>query len=322
MSVPDRIDEPHPQETHIKSREQWLELRKCNVGASEVAALFGCQPAYAMSHYTLWHVKRGDIPEPTVDGERPAWGFRLEDAIAEAAAEKLGITSYRRSGYWRHKTVPGLGCTPDFICENGSRLLECKNVDWLVYRKQWDGEPPKHILLQAQTQMACTGADIVDVCGLVGGNDLKTFPIERRPKIVTAIEARILDFWESIANGKEPPIDDTVSTAETVQALFPHDNGDDALEDMRHDSELPNLCASLTHVSATRRDAQKEERRLKSLILAKMAHRRAGFCDGFTIRAVEVDPQPEVIVTAEMVGQSVGGRSGFRKVSVKEVEIG
>lgn len=322
MSVTDRIDQPRAGETPIASREQWLELRRKNIGGSEVAALFGCQPAYAMSHYTLWHVKRGDIPEPTFDGERPAWGLRLEDAIAAAASEKLGITSYRRAGYWQHPTVPGLGCTPDFICEDGIRLLECKNVDWLVYRKQWGGEPPKHILLQAQTQMACTGADLVDVCGLVGGNDLKTFPIERRPKIIAAIEARVLDFWESMANGKEPPIDDTTSTAASVQALFPHDNGDDAPADMRHDNELPDLCARLAHVSETRLEAQKEERRLKSSLLAKLGNRSAAYAQGFLVRATRTPDVPPFVITEELIGETFGGRKGYVTISVKEMENG
>ena len=55
------------------TREAWLDLRKGYVGASSVAALFGCQADYQDSLYALWHIKAGLAPERDVSGPRRTW---------------------------------------------------------------------------------------------------------------------------------------------------------------------------------------------------------------------------------------------------------
>ena len=109
----------------IRSQEHWHELRSRNVGASEVAALFGCQPDYAMSHYTLWHVKAGRMDPPEINGERPKWGLRLEKVIAEAWGERNGVHDLliNRCPYISHPTVRGMGCTPDFLIGDDGLLV-------------------------------------------------------------------------------------------------------------------------------------------------------------------------------------------------------
>ncbi len=54
---------------------EWHAQRARNVGASEIAALFGVQPDYALSHYALWHVKAGKAPPPV-------GGLNTRDALA------------------------------------------------------------------------------------------------------------------------------------------------------------------------------------------------------------------------------------------------
>lgn len=213
-------------EATFATREEWLALRRTTVGASEVAALFGAQPPYAMSHYALWQAKAGRIPEPDAGGERPRWGLLLEEAIMAGAAERNGWKHYRRCGYVYHPTIAGMGCSPDFVLLDGPAgapiaAVEAKNADWLIHRRQWGDEPPLHILLQAQHQMACTGLGICHVEALVGGNDLRDYPIERRPTVIAEIERRVAAFWASIREGKEPPIDGSESTAAAVAALYP-----------------------------------------------------------------------------------------------------
>jgi predicted phage-related endonuclease len=302
----------------IRNPEHWHDLRAGHVGGSEVAALFGVQPDYAMSHWTLWQVKSGRMAPPFVDSERPKWGRRLEAVIAEAVAEERGwhihaMTDYHAKGR--------LGATLDFQAYERPELpgaLEIKNADWLVHKRQWsDGEPPPHILLQLQTQLAVTGWQWGAVACLVGGNHLEIYRYDRRPKLIAEIEARVAAFWESIEAGKEPPIDGSDSTAAALKALFPEALDDEV--DMSADNELPAACASYLHAAAARREAEKAEAAARNVIVAKLGDHGRAICEGFRVSAPAVPASPDKIITAAMVGTVVKGRSGYRRLNVKEL---
>lgn len=306
------------REVPITSRDQWLELRRGNVGASEVAALFGCSPF--LSEYAMFQIKSGRIPEPELNGERPKWGLRLEDAIISAFVEETGSAyAYRRAGYVQHATVEGLGCTPDFFLVDRDavpvEVAETKNVDWLVHKRQWGGEPPAHILLQAQAQLACAGLDVVTVVALVGGNELKHYRFERRPKIIAEIERRVAAFWQSIRDGREPPVDGSDSTAAAIKALYPGDDGDDEPVDMRGDNHLPGLCASYQAFAAQRKEAEGHEQVYRNAIMAKVGEHRTVFCDGWTIRRSVTAAKPD---RPAEPGDVIKGRAASCRLNVKE----
>jgi hypothetical protein len=130
-------------------------FRREHVGASEVAALFDASPY--LTHFELWHRKRGNIATPDfmADGmpnnERIEAGIRLEPAIIEWACDKWGYE--RRETPLHLSNGKGLGGHPDQLVtdpERGPGLLEIKTADWLVAKK-WGDEPPLHYLLQAQS---------------------------------------------------------------------------------------------------------------------------------------------------------------------------
>ena len=242
------------------------------------------------------------------------------------AAERNGWEHYRRCGYVYHPAVEGMGCSTDFLLLDGPAgtpiaAVEAKNADWLIHRRQWGDEPPLHILLQAQHQMACTGLGICHVVALVGGNDLHCYPIERRHSIIAEIERRVAAFWGSIRDGKEPPIDGSESTAAAVAALYPHDDGEDEPLDMSADNALPDLCANLLTATALRRQYEAAEREAKSSILAKVRSAKAALCNGYRISAPEVRGTPDRTITEADVGQVIRGRASHRRLSVREYAI-
>lgn len=299
---------------------EWHAARAKTVGASEVAALFGCQPAYANSHYTLWMVKAGRMPPPEVTGSRPKWGLRIEEAIGAAVAEERGW-DVRRADWTPHPDVLGLACSPDFIAwfdGNDYGPLETKNVDWLIHRRQWRGEPPLHIELQLQTQLACLEAKHGAIASLVGGNELKVYEFERRPKIIAEIEQRVTEFWRSIAEGREPPIDGSESTARTVSGLWPDDDGVDVPADLSADNELPGMCQRYLWAAHERKEAEKVEREARSAILDKVRDHRRALCQGFSISAPAIAGKPDSIITPDMVGEEIKGRASSRRLTVKE----
>lgn len=256
----------------FETREAWLAARQKNIGGSEIACLFNCQADYQQSHYALWQIKSGRIPSVDTAGERPAWGLRLEAAIAEGAAAKHGW-AIEKGGYVPHPTVPGMACTLDFVIAKAeghltTGALEIKNVDWLQHKRQWQDEPPLHIELQLQHQLACTGYEWGAVVCLVGGNQLaEPYYFERRPKIINEIEKRITVFWASVAASKEPPTDGAGTTAAAIAALFPeHVPGKDV--ELDGNNEFPERWATLKQAKADRIAAEKAEQASKSWLMA------------------------------------------------------
>lgn len=302
----------------IHDSPEWHALRAKNVGGSEVAALFDCQPAYALSRYALWHVKAGNTPAPEVNSIRAVWGLRMEAAIADAAAEQE-IWKIRKGGYVTDMTTPGLGCTLDWVIEadpdeHGPGCMEVKNADWLIHKRQWtDEEPPLHILLQLQHQLAATGYSWGVVACLVGGNDLRLYRYKARPKLIADIRRRVTEFWASIAEGKEPKPDGSDGAAAIMRALYPEIV--DEIADLTNDNELPALCADLLNQTEARKKAEEAEADLKAQIMGKLGTSGKARTQGFFIN---LSVTPENPGRLPKPGELIGKRKEVRKLFVKE----
>lgn len=302
---------------------EWHSLRSRHIGGSEVSALFDLAPedvpGYARSRFALWHIKAGNAPPPVVDNPRVSWGLRLEAVIAEFAAAENGW-SVQKGGYVTDTECPGLGCTLDYVIEydpkeNGPGALEIKNVDWLVHKRSWDTEPPPHILLQHQHQLAATGYGWGAVCCLVGGNDLRVYRYKRDERIVAGIRKKVAEFWHSIDEGKEPPVDGSESASAVLKALHPVVE-DDAI-DMRENNEWAEAAHALYMAAAARKAADEDYDLAKNRVAKLLDGHKRGWGNGWSVNAKIVaanpgrDPKP---------GELIGKRAESRSYTAKEME--
>jgi predicted phage-related endonuclease len=305
---------------------EWHSKRSRVVGGSEVAALYGVQQPYQMGLYALWHYKAGLIAPPEVEGERIDWGNDLETAIANVIARRKGW-AIRKGGHVVDKECPGLGCTLDFEIVSVSRngcwfpenpgALEIKNVDAMIYKQKWvDNEPPLHILLQLQHQLAATGYTWGAVGSLVGGNKLEIFEYQARPALMADIRRRVAAFWKSIDDNKPPAIDGSDSAFHALRELHPEPVDDAVCLD--GDNEFPTLCAELTAATETRKEAVKSEDLLKARVMEKLGDHRRAWTDGWSASLSISDDNPGAAITAEMIGTIIGARKGSRRLTVKE----
>jgi putative phage-type endonuclease len=300
----------------------WHAARAKVVGASEVAALFGVSPH--TSHYALWHIKAGRVPPPNLDeDERVRWGRRLEAPIAAGIAEDQGWT-IAKGGHITHPTEPGMGCTLDYRITQGGPMpgegvLEVKAVDWLVRKREWGEEPPAHILLQLQHQLACTGLAWGVVGALVGGNDVRIWPYTARPAVMKEIARRVGRFWASIRANKPPAPDGSESTSATLAALHPHARGERL--DLRGDNELPEACAGFIRASEERAAAERARDACAAIIRAKLGKAPEAMVAGYTVRLPEVTGTPDRIISQADVGRVIKGRAGHRRLAVKPYEL-
>lgn len=209
-----------------ESREEWLKLRHKYVSSTEQAALHGLSPY--ITAFELYHDKKKPEPTQFEASERVEWGVRMEEAIARAIADQYGI-KVRKLNAYVSKDGSGMGASFDYEIVGtkegeppegnvlrdmydayGPGILEVKNVDWLIFKRQWIGEEgseeaPAHIEIQVQAQLHVIGRKWGAIGVLIGGNKLKMLVREYDPEVGAAFEAKTKQFWHDLAANKAPP---------------------------------------------------------------------------------------------------------------------
>lgn len=316
----------------VQSEEHWHALRAQHVGASEVAALFGLSPW--TTAWQLHMIKAGKLPAPDLsDSDAVRTGKHFEPAIAAFAAEKYGISLRKVRRYLTDDTTPGMGASLDYE-QIGTGALIPTEIKWSVFGHGWDYEgdsitqAPEHYILQVQQEIACAGASEAQLFAFVNG-DVRRMVIPRREPIIQAIREEIAEFWNRMRRGEEPPIDFTLDADAigVLAALNPM-----CSVDLSGDAEAETLAA--TYLAARDEEKNASDRKtaaqaaltkkLLDLAAAKGAtvdeQKVVASTGGYRISASMVAGNAGTVVTPEMVGTVIGGRRGYRRVTISRVK--
>ena len=115
----------------ITSREQWLLLRRADVTANPIGALFGddCHPYRTIA--SLHAEKTGtNIPGPDPDSEVIERGTELEPFVAAKVAKLRPEWAVTKADHYLRDPDARIGCTPDYYIDGprGRGVLQCKTV--------------------------------------------------------------------------------------------------------------------------------------------------------------------------------------------------
>ena len=253
---------------------EWHQLRRVNIGSSEVSSLFGKGFSTA---FQLGAEKNGILSADDLSSnERVLIGSALEAGIAEAVRIKFDVKLRKVRRYITHATVDGMGASLDYeelTPDAGWVPAEIKNVDYLVFRDSWEKDeelgyiPPDGYLLQVQHQLACTGKPYCYVYALVGGNELHRIKIERSNELIGAIERAVEAFWRRQRAGEPQPVDYLEDRSALMSVHL------DILrkeQDLSSDIELAALVQQYADVKRTADSATEELERIKSQIFLKV----------------------------------------------------
>lgn len=297
-----------------KTEADWHKLRANDVTSTESSALFGMSP-YSTA-FELWHRKKEATILEIPDNERMRWGRRLQDAIAYGIAEDNGWVCEPMKEYI---SIHGLrmGSSFDFkMIDQSNRIgvFEIKNVDYLVFRDKWTVEDdgsltaPEHIEIQLQHQLHVSGYEWGAIGVLVAGNSPRVLLRERDHDVGNAIEKRIRKFWQSIADGIEPPVE-LPADAEFISKLYGYAEPGKVL-DAQSDEEIAALVAIYNDASYREKEANADKQSAKAELLMKLGTHEKCIGNGFTISAGVVGPA-EVDYTRQ-------GYRNFRITTKKE----
>lgn len=272
----------------IQDETHWHSLRNKHIGGTEVSCLFDMSPY--MSRFELWHHKKGHLPPRDFsDNDRVFWGKTLEPAIAAGVAEKMGWSVKKCDVYYSSDACPGLGSSIDYEIvdeERGNGILEIKTVDYITFKEWEDGEPPINYELQWQAQAATSGLTWGAIGVLIGGNQLKIYPYNARPKTISKIESEVSSFWNSIKNNQEPTPNFDIDY-DTVTKLY--QTGGAGWINLSGNLRAEELCNKYTDLGPKISEMTKQKKAARAELLTMLGTYDTAQCGQYKISTTVVD---------------------------------
>ena len=256
------------------SREEWLEVRKQGIGASDCAAALGINPY--QSRLELWMNKTGrdahlPKPDPNDINSPVYWGNLLEASVAEAYSHKTGNKVRRVNAVLQHPDADKhwMLANLDFavVGNDEVQILECKTTG-INGAKLWANGVPDYVRCQVQHQLAVTGKQAADVAVLICGQELQVHRIERDDELIEHIIKFEREFWDMVEQDTPPEADGSDSADRALRALYPRDNED--VVDYTDNNELDDDFDMLLEVRHRINHLNAQEAQLKQAIQQAM----------------------------------------------------
>lgn len=214
-----------PDIEELRDETAWLDARRNGIGASEAPMILGLSPFKSRLHL---FAEKLELVEPD-DTEREIlyWGKTLEAPIAERYATVTGRKVQREAPYTlrRSRQHAFMVATLDALTWPEPQQiapLEIKNVG--AYRADdWHEEPPLHIQVQVQHQLAVTGYQRASIAALVGGNRLIWMDVTRNDRFIAALIEKETEFWQRLLAHDPPPVDGSESARDILRKLYPRE---------------------------------------------------------------------------------------------------
>jgi putative phage-type endonuclease len=230
-----------------------------SLGSSDVPKVLGLSPWG--SPWEVWSRLHGLTGYDSGGSPATSRGHMLEGALLARYASETGLQVVPGPPLGMpgivHPRLPWAHARPDGFASDGQTawLVEVKTARYLDEEDGWGDAGtdriPVYYLAQVAWQMACTGADRVDVVAFgVGRDDYRVFVVRRDPVLIDSLERKVARWHRRHVEGGELPAVDGSDEARVALALrWPRHQGE-AL-DLVADDET----ARLAHELASVRDA-------------------------------------------------------------------
>jgi hypothetical protein len=288
------------QQIPIRSRDEWLALRRSDVTASAAGALLGVHDY--QSALGLWALKSGKVTEDVEETSAMVRGLLLEPVGLKLLRmqrpdwklEWNGEPGELSGSYFRDEEHR-IGATPDCfaIDERGRKgVVQFKSVEQSIFRKKWFGSnddgapsemmPPLWVSVQAIIEASLVGAEWAAVAPLVigFGLDLHVIEVPIHAGVIDRVCLAVADFWRRVAEN-DPPDADYGRDGKIISSLYNSDNG---LEiDLSRDNRVPALCEEREQLLAIRKEADEKLDAIKCELREKIGPNSVGFAQGWQI---------------------------------------
>ena len=271
------------------SRADWLAMRKRDVTASEVAALFGAHP-----YKTALQVFAEKTVAGKSQGDNPAMrrGRILEPGCIVALQELHPDWIVDKCPDYYRAPELRIGATPDYIrtvpaddnfgLPAHTQIVECKTVNPEKWA-EWQGGVPLAYQLQVVVQCKLVGASQGWIALLVDNRakDFELFNVPAHEGAWQRIVAKVSEFWAAVDAGELPKADYSQDRA-ALAALLPPVSGSAPI-DLTGDNRI---CFLLDQREEARLKAAEMKERVDEIdaeIIEKLAGHEAATAPGWKI---------------------------------------
>jgi putative phage-type endonuclease len=209
--------------------EEWHDLRRESVAASEVAALVGLSP-YVDVFDLWWHKRTGADSQPESAAMRR--GTRLETAIILDFADRHEELEVQLPGLCRSLDRPWQVCSPDGVAfEAGPTYAEEEREPVAVVEAKTDAggggwgedgsdEVPLHYRVQALWQMDVIGVNVA-YFPVWRGFGYREYLVEYHEGDVLILRAAAEEFLASVREDRQPDVTAHKATGRRLRRLHP-----------------------------------------------------------------------------------------------------
>ncbi len=262
----------------------WLAAREPDVSSTLVAAMCDLDPN--ISRFALWHNKHRGVELPFKENARTRAGKKLQEAIAEMASEDLSTPLVPMTEYVRFPESR-IGASFDYRAREF--IVECKNVDGMIFRNEWheeDGfgiQSPARIEAQVQAQMLVSGISRAVIAALVGGNRMILLERTFDPAVGDGILAKAEAFWSQTTE----PDPDFPRDAVFVARLYGYSEDGKVID---ADEEIATLFREYAGYRSIAKSASDNMDSAKAKILMRIGGAEKVLHPEFSLSAKEVKP--------------------------------
>lgn len=259
-------------ETH----EEWLNDRLRGIGGSDAGAVLGLNPY--KSAYALWCEKTGRIHKD-IDNERMRFGRDMEEYVAKRWEEETG-KKCRRSGFsYQSVDHPFMLANVDRLVVGEEAGLEIKTTSE-YNKKLYEGNniPPSYYA-QCMHYMAVTGLKKWYIAILIPGMKPFCKEVLWDDKEINALIAAEEKFWKCVEEDKEPPIDNSESTAQALATLYPTSNDEETVDLTPLKSQLELYAKTKSKI----KELQEQQKECENELKHYLGEASLGMVDGFKV---------------------------------------
>lgn len=248
------------------------------IGGSDIGTIMGANPW--KSAYTLWAEKTGRIePEDISDKEAVWWGTNMEDLVAkrfamkfeEATGEKVKL--YKPMVSFSTAEYPFLVGHVDRLFRGKKIGLECKTTSARNKTNYAEGEIPPMHFCQCQFYMAVTGYKEWYLA-TKRDNEFYITKIDRNEEVIQDLIESAVRFWQMVEEDIEPPIDDSESTADTINQMYP-----ESIQAVMDLSDYRQTIESRVQIATQIKSLESIKRQCDSVLKSVMQDCESAVCD-------------------------------------------
>jgi putative phage-type endonuclease len=268
----------------ITNRADWLALRKSDVTASEVPALFGLSKF--TSALQVYADKTG-AGKGYGDNASMRAGRIMEAAIAAAVREEKPEWRVEKAEHYYRDEQHRIGATPDYfrVLKDAMEIepIECKFVQPHIFAKDWQQGPPLMYILQTLVQIYLTEAKRGWIAVMIDNRakDVNIYEVPRDDKAWERIKGGVARFWGDVAKGTIPG-PDYLRDGNALKEIYPPDPKAAPL-DLTGNEEVTDLLMSREHIVMQMKAMESEKEQVDARLIDYMRTAPAAIADGYSI---------------------------------------